>query len=350
MGIPFNYFREYSLAVRFEPNTLLLKPNVKTQLNMGKIGKISVIPKDYDGGFPTMEKSLRQRGLSRAPGTVKMLFPYKELNGKYRTGLDENAKHILRIEDPNERKAEQSRIIQLRQQLEDKLGVSLSPDSDFYNYTSRKPGVHVQPVKLEDGDNIFNLDNPIEAVTYYWLKVDPRIASSMAAYERGEYPSETQYYVNDEDVESAVVYRKKKTANDAIIKFDSWSLEKRKKVARLMDLPIGDDTKEEVVYNLVDSTLKLNQIQSGVHKGRDPISVFALYANMKDDVLYIKDLVEQAFSHHIYKEKRGGRVYEGELEVYKDREELVEHLLNESNQEDVLELEKKLKIKKFANV
>jgi hypothetical protein len=317
---------------------------------MGKIGKISVIPKDYDGGFATMEKSLRQRGLSRHPGTVKMLFPFKELNGKYRTGLDEDAKYIQKMEDMHEREAEKQRIRKLREQLEEKLGVSLAPDSDYYNYTSKRPGIHVQPVRLVDGDNIFNLDNAVEAVTYYWLKNDPRIASSLAAYERGEYPSDTQYYVNDEDVENTLVYKKKKNANDAVIKFDSWSLEKRKKVARLMDLPVDDNTREEIVYNLVDNVLKQNQIQNGVHKGRDPIAVFSFYANLQEDVLSVKDLVEQAFKHHIYKEKKGGRIYEGELEVYKDKEELIEHLLNDDNQVDLLELEKKLKLKKLANV
>jgi hypothetical protein len=238
---------------------------------MGKIGKISVIPKDYDGAFPTMEKSLRQRGMSRAPGTTKMLLPFKFLNGKYATGLDENAKYILRIEDLAMRKLEQEKVRALREKLEQATGIDLSPTSQYYNYVSRQPGVHVEPVRLEDGDNIFNLDDPWQHITYLWLSADPRVASSLAAYERGEYPHDTQYYVNDEDVENAVQYKKKKTANDAIIKFDSWSLEKRRKVARLLDLPVSENTREEVVYNLVDNFLKAPQVSGGAHKGKDPV-------------------------------------------------------------------------------
>lgn len=317
---------------------------------MGKIGKISIIPKDYDSAFPTMEKSLRQKGLSRGPGTMKMMFPYKELSGKYRTGLDENAKSILKIEDDNLRKAEQKRIKELRAKLEALTGVDLSPTSDYYNHSSRKPGPHVQVTSLADGENIFNLEDPWQHVTYLWLSADPRIAASLAAYERGEYPHDTHYYVNDEDVESAVQYKKKKTANDAIIKFDSWSLEKRKKVARLLDLPVSESTREEVVYNLVDNFLKASQVQNGQHKGLDPVKVFSLYANLKDETLYTKDIVEQAFKHHIYKEKKGGRVYEGELEVYRSKEELIEHLMEGENQQDLLDLEKKLKVKKLAEV
>jgi len=316
---------------------------------MAKVGKISVIPKDYSSGFPTMEKSLRDKGYSRMPGTVMMKFPYKELNGKYRTGLDENATSIMKITDLRDRDFEQKRVREVRKSLEEKTGMDLSATSDYYNYASKSQH-HVEGVKLQDGDNLFNLDDPWQAITFYWLKSHPTIATSIRAWEKGEYPSDTQFFVNDEDVENEIQYYKKKTANDAIIKFDSWSLDKRKKVARLLDLPIGEDTKEQVVYNMVDTFLKQGTVTSGVHKGRDPIKVFASYADIKDDLLYVKDVANQAFTHQIYKEKRGGRVYEGELELFKSKEDMIDFYMDEKNQEDLLELEKKLHVKKFAEV
>src|SRR5437016_3592229 len=165
---------------------------------MGKIGKIGIIPKDYSEGFPTMEKSLRERGLSRMPGTVVMKFPYRDLSGRYRTGLDDQSPRILRIDDDNERKAEQKRVRDLRASLEKRTGLDLGPTSDYYNYTSKKPsGAKVEPVKLADGENIFNLDDPWQAITYYWLSSHPTIASSLQAWERGEFPADTQYYVCD---------------------------------------------------------------------------------------------------------------------------------------------------------
>jgi hypothetical protein len=318
---------------------------------MGKIGKISVIPKDYSSGFPTMEKSLRDTGRSRAPGTVRMLFPYKELNGRYRTGLDEDAQYIRKMAkiDPQAAQIEKRRVKDLREKLEEETGVSLGATSNYYNFTA-KGGIKVDPVKLVDGDNIFNLEDAWQCITYNWLRVHPGIASSLQAYERGEFPADTQYFVNDEDVESAIQYRKNKTANDAIIKFDSWSLEKRRKVARLLDLPATEDTREEVVYNMVNGFLKADRVPHGAHKGLEPIRVFSLYADLKDDVLYVKDLVEQAFKHQIYKERKGGRIYEGELEVFINKDELTAHLMDEENQADLLELEKKLKVKKFAEI
>lgn len=316
---------------------------------MARVGKISVIPKDYNGAFPTMEKSLREKGYSRMPGTVRMLFPYKELNGKYRTGLDENAAPITKISDLKDRDFEQKRIIETREKLEKVTGVSLSSTSDYYNYTSRGQH-HVEGVKLQDGDNLFNLDDPWQEITFHWIKSHPVIAPSLQAWERGEVPSDTQFYVNDDDIENEIKYRKKKTSNDAIIKFDSWSLEKRRKIAKLLDLPVSDDTKEEIVYNLVDTFLKSDQVPNGSHKGRDPIKVFTSYANLKDDVLYVKEKLEDTFRHQIYKERKGGRIFEGELEVFKNKDEMTDFYLDDKNQEDLLELEKKLRMKKFAEV
>lgn len=318
---------------------------------MGKIGKISVIPKDFSSAFPTMEKSLREKGMSRMPGTVAMKFPYRDLNRRYRTGLDEEAAYIKKMEKVSvpEAAAEKKRVLDLRLSLEAATGLDLSPTSSYYNYLSRD-SVKVQPVKLIDGDNIFNLDDPWQAITYCWLSAHPTIARSLAAYKRGEYAHDTVYFINDEDIEGAIIYQKKKNANDAIIKFNSWSLEKRKKVARLLDLPITDDTREELVYNIVDDFLKSQVVLNGVHKGIDPIKIFGVYADLKDDVLFVKDIVEQAFTNHIYRERKGGRIYEGELEIFVSKDELIEHLLDDANQGDLMELEKKLQLKKFAQV
>jgi hypothetical protein len=54
---------------------------------MGKLGKISVIKKDRNGSdVQTMQDGLMQKGMTRIPGTGVFKYPYKELDGKYRTG------------------------------------------------------------------------------------------------------------------------------------------------------------------------------------------------------------------------------------------------------------------------
>ena len=111
------------------------------------------------------------------------------------------------------------------------------------------------------------------------------------------------------------------------------SPEKKKKVARLLGLPVTDDTKEEVVYNQVDNVLKQSEMKSGSFKGLNPVEVFNRFADMKENLLHIKDLVKQAIQHYIYRIKPNGKVYEGEYEIAKEEEELIKFLADEDNQD-----------------
>jgi len=322
---------------------------------MGKVGKISVIKRDYNNSqLQTMQGGLAAKGITRVPGTGVFKFPYKELDGKYRTGLDVDAAYIRRIGDPLEKELEIERVKALRLRLEDALGdINLGPRSPFWNYglsTSTEDQQHVQLVKLTDGDNIFDLSVPFQELAFSWLRVHPTIASSLQAYERGEYPADTQYYVADDEIETAIIYKKKQVINKAIAKFDGLSPERKRKVARLLGLPVTEDSKEDTVYNLVDNLLKQTEFKSGKYQGLSPIDMFSRFADMKDDLLHIKDLVKQAIAHSIYRLKPNGKVYEGEFEVAKDEDDLVKFLIDEDHQDELIILEGKLKTKKIAAV
>lgn len=322
---------------------------------MGKVGKISTIKREYNSSqLQTLQSGLAAKGMTRIPGTGVFKYPYKELDGKYRTGLDPDAGYIKRIQDPTERELEIERVTALRDKLQAALGdVDLGPRSKFWNYglsTGMNDSLHVKAVKLLDGDNLYDLSLPIQELSFAWLRVHPTIASSFQAWERGEYPANTQFYVVNDDIESAIVYKKKQKINKAVIKFDSFSPSKQKKVARLLGLPVTSDTKEEVVYNLVDSMLKQTEMKSGAYKGLDPVEVFNRFADMKDQLLHIKDLIKEAIQHSIYRVKPSGKIYEGDYEVAMDEDELVKYLVDEDHQDDLLVLEKKLKSKKLAAV
>jgi len=322
---------------------------------MGKLGKISTLKKDYNNSqLQTMQGGLAAKGLTRIPGAGVFKYPYKELDGKYRTGLDPDASYIKRIQDPTERELKKERVTKLKKKLELELGdVDLGPRSSFWNYglsVSNDDNLHVQPVKLMDGDNIFDLSNPLQELQFSWLRVHPTIASSYQAWERGDYPADTQFYVADDEIENAVLFKKKQLINKAIVKFDSMSPEKKKKVARLLGLPVTDNTTEESVYNQVDNLLKQTEFKNGKFSGLDPVKVFNQFADMKENLLNIKDLVKQALHHSIYRMKPNGKIYEGEYEVAIDEDELVKMLADDDNQDMLLTLEGKLKSKKIAAI
>jgi hypothetical protein len=322
---------------------------------MGKIGKISAITREFrNSQLQTMESELNKKGMTRIPGTGVFKFPYKELNGMYRTGLDPDATYIKRIQDSVAQELEIKRVTELRQKLEEELGgIDLGPRSTFWNYAlsqSTSDMTHVQPVKLHDGDNYFDMEVPFQELTFAWLRVHPTIASSMQAWQNGQYPAETQFYVHDSEIENAVVYKKKQLINKAVVKLDAMTPSKRIKVARLLGLPVTENTKEEFVYNAIDDVLKQTEFKDGKHRGLDPVRVFDSVANMKDSLIHIKDLVKQALSHSIYREQKSGRIYEGEFEISTSEEELIKYLSDDTNQEELIVLEDKLKTKKLAEV
>jgi hypothetical protein len=322
---------------------------------MAKTGKISTIKREYNNSqTQTMDSGLAQKGMTRIPGTGVFKYPYKELDGKYRTGLDPDASYIKRIQDPLEKELEIERVTTLKAKLESEIGdIDLGPRSKFWNYglsLSPDDQTHVQSVKLLDGDNYFDLSNAFQEIAFSWLRVHPTIASSYQAWERGEYAADTQFYVVDDEIENTVIFKKKQLINKAIVKFDSMTPEKKRKVARLLGLPVSEDSKEEMVYNLVDNTLKQTEFKNGKYSGLNPVEVFNRFADMKESLLHIKDLVKQAVLHSVYRIKPNGKVYEGEYEIAKDEEELIKFLADDDNQDELLTLEGKLKTKKLASV
>lgn len=322
---------------------------------MGKTGKISTIKKEYNSSqLQTMQSGLAAKGMTRIPGTGVFKYPYKELDGQYRTGLDPNAAYIRRINDPLERDMEKERVTALRERLQNSLGgIDLGPRSSFWNYglsTSTSDTMHVQPVKLIDGDNYFDMSVPLQELAFAWLRVHPTIASSYQAWERGEFPADIQFYVADDEIENAVIFKKKQLINKAIAKFDSMTPEKKRKVARLLGLPVTEETKEEAVYNQVDNVLKQTEFKNGKYQGLSTVEVFNRFADMKENLLHIKDLVKQAIGHSVYRVKPNGRIYEGEFEVATDEDELVRYLADDDNQDALITLEQRLKSKKLAAV
>lgn len=321
---------------------------------MAKVGKISPIQREYnDSKIQTMESSLSKKKLTRTPGTTAVKYPYKDRDNSYRTGLDPNAAYISRIEDKTERELEIKRVTELKAKLEARLKLDLSPSSEFWDY-SKGGGAndykHVQPAALVDDHNFFDFNDPWKELTYAWLKVHPTIASSYQAWEQGKYPADTQFYVVDDEVETRVAFTKKQLINKAIIKFEAMTPERKKRIARLMELPITEDTREHEVYNLVDSALKNTEFKEGKYQGLDPVKIFHTFADMDEQLASVKDLVKQGIQNQIYRVKAGGKIFEGEYEVAADEEDLVKLLMDDKHQEDVIVLEKKIKQKKLAAV
>lgn len=316
---------------------------------MGRQAKLSPIKKTYNQAFRTIESSLAVHGLYRAPGTVRTFTPYREANGKYRTGLDKDALYLRGLSE-EARKAELAKIEDTLEKLEEHFGkgVDFSPTSKAWNVYSDAP-VHATPVKIGSEDKYFDQDNGQGLLDYSWVRVHPQIATSYEAWQRGEYP-DAQYFLSDDEVETKMVYSRKKEVNDAIGKFVLMTATKKKQMARLLGLPIGDNITEERIYIDIDNLLKQSEFTEGEHRGLSTIRVFTDLANLDDNRLKVKDLVEQAIRHSLYRVGTGGKIQEGANTIAASKEDLINSLLEDDNQMDLISLSKRLEAKKTANV
>ncbi len=314
-------------------------------------GTVSISPyiKEYSQSSKSQESSLAAHGMLRAPGTTRPFLPHKEATGKYRTGLDKSAQYLMKM-SKEERKIEEDKIDTMLATLQEAFpGVDFGPNSKVWNVWGDSP-VKASKVNAANTDVYLHPDkNIMDLLTYAWVRVSPVIAKNKAAIENGEC-SDCQYFLSDEVAETKVMFNKKIAVNKATASLEKLKDDptKIKKVARLMGLPVSDDTSLERCYVLLDTELKESQIRRGDNAGRGTIGLFNEICELSDDVLNVKDLVEKAIRHNIYRET-GDKLTEGTLTIADSKADLVRSLMKPENQKDFLALQARVKVKEQTN-
>ena len=283
----------------------------------------------------TLEGSLYQNGYTFIPGTTRKFYPRVDSRGVIRTGLDENSPRIKAIFDPQVKEAEVKRIKQLKDYYEAILDESLEPNSTFYDEMKDNG------FTLEDGENIFNMENPREAVNFYWIMETDMVANSLDDIQSGKCDTSiVKFYVYNGEVETKVTFERKKKINNAIASLDLMTAVKRKKIQKLIGLGLPMDSTEEEVYNAVDEFLRT----PASAMDRDPIEQFTKITSYSDDLLDVKALVKDLVDKNIVRIK-GSIVYEGEHVWSKSIEEFELLLTDPKNTQEYDSFKDKLKNK-----
>jgi len=306
---------------------------------------ISPVVKEFPQHFQSQEKSLALQGMIRTPGTTKKLSPKMEATGLYRTGLDEQSLYIKGM-SKEEKETELSIIKEIKERLNKAYpGIDLSSSSKVWDVWSNAP-VKANSLNLGNENIYLNLEtNPVDLLTYAWVRVHPGIAKSREAIDRGESP-DCQYYIADESVEQIAKFKRKQEQNKAITNLEVLSKEPTKilKVAALMGLPVTDNTNVERAYNLIDDELKKGTFKTGEHAGRGIIGVFNEICSLADDKMNVRALIEKAIRHNIYR-MEGDKVKEGSNTVSDSKADLVKHLMSSEGQKDFAALQIRVKAK-----
>jgi hypothetical protein len=303
-----------------------------SETNQSKGVKIIRPIKREPSNSRTLEGSLYKEGYNFVPGTIKKFFPRVDSRGVIRTGLDENSIKIRAIENPEVRNQEFERVKSLRNYYESILDESLEPNSTFYDE------IKENGFNLEDGDNIFNMDNPRDAVNFYWLMETEMVARSIDEVESKRVDTTiVRFYVYDGEVETKSTFERKKRINSAIASLDIMSPLKRKKIQKLIGLGLSNSANEEEVYNAIDEFLRTPNTALGY----DPIERFNIILSYSEDLLDVKALAKDLVSENIVRVK-GGIVYEGEHVWAKSIEEFELLLADPKRSEEYESFKEKL--------
>jgi len=308
---------------------------------MSRLVKIVPIKKQYlNAEF--FEGSLASHGYTRIPGTFVRVCPVKDISGKYKTGLDEDARDLeaLKVLDKKEYDAEVKRIKTQKEELERLTSKDLSPTSDYYKSISENGGV-----PLGDEPLVLNLDSPEDMITYLWIKNHPKIAPSFEQWQLGgeTITPDMEFYIADEVEDVKVQFKNKQKINKLIQKIDTTPDLMRLKWAKLLGLRVNDFSTAEEVYNVLDSYIK--EGTSG-NSQQNAIKEFERVSQLTDDIVDIKVTIKDAYTYNVIRSAQGGAVMFGNDKVASSMADFEDYLLDSKNSEFFINLKGAIKDKK----
>lgn len=300
------------------------------------VGVIAPIKKGT-GDSKTLYGSLLSEGYHRAPGAALILTPKKEKDGSYRTGLDENASYIDLL-PREEREIERERVKGWRQICEEYFRCPMGPTDKFYTdmFQSKKDQSYCEMYRMRPKEQmIFNLEDPEQLYVFAYLRVyDEYVAPSYDAYELGNIPDSTKisYYVKDEEIEAAINYKKNQEMNKAIASLENSTVVRQRSVARSIGLGVTEQTKPEVIYNLLNSFIKQGILDEGYYKGRKSVELFNNFMDMKEETLKLYDTVKKCLDYNILRSENE-QIYKGHQMIGKSIEEAAKYLSSVEGQD-----------------
>lgn len=201
-------------------------------IDFSKDYKIEAIPsKNY--------KEFAEKGISIYPGCSQTVTAkWNEMAQRFvDTGLDEYAPEILRISDSNERKEIQQRIIDMREQIEQEIGIPnfLSPQNgDAWMSDMATVKIEVgQDLKVRVNNSSDNILRPYlsakDKISYLLLLFNPKFPKSKSDISKPDF-SEAKFYM---------------TTNEEVDQMTKEKLTKNKKVYVELDKMFAPDANKQ---------------------------------------------------------------------------------------------------------
>jgi len=267
----------------------------------------------------TLDGTLYKENLSRVPGAVTIIFPSLDAKGKVKTGLDD-------VENE-----------ELKTQLGQVISENIGGESDFY-LQYREHGI-----TIKDGDNVFDLNDPYQAVEYFLLLKAPQVAKSIDDFTNGiANPSRTYLYVFDPEKEETKKYTANKIKTDCVFALGGASEDVLRQVAVLTGVIIRMESSDQEIFNNLSEAIENPQNFVG-GKFRDE---FLRYINMGDAERKVEVLANGLIKNAVVT-KVGKAIKEGNNKIADNEEDFKQMLLKDD--ELYLSFKERLNIKKSYN-
>jgi hypothetical protein len=227
---------------------------------------------------------------SKFPGTFEVLQPAMTPDGRWVTGLDEDAVSIRKIDDPILRAQRQEEIKDLRLELERITGLDLSGKSTYWD---------TYYMKIVD-KLALNFDNPHDRIKYHILLSNNYAAPELEAKVNPEF-MHTKFYMHRAENEEGTKAVKSRERDKAVA--DLYALyDNRPRLILigkyLFASKVKDTMTQDGIYNLIRDGLTADKDGSLVRKFNDASS------KTIEELTY-KLIVDEAIAKHVIRIREG---------------------------------------------
>jgi len=200
---------------------------------------------------------LEAEGRSKFPNCYDIIQPAIGKDGRWITGLDEDARSIRLIQDAEEREAKRQAVKALRLSLEDLTGYDLSGRSKFWDEFF----VEINPKKPLD------LTIPMDRVKYEVILASKGAAPSLKDTNNMDYLG-SKYYVSrkHEDVSEKVSKQRRKAEADAAMLELLKTPDKAVLIGKYLQLPVSNSTPADNMFDIFKSYLDADDKLDSIKK------------------------------------------------------------------------------------
>jgi hypothetical protein len=273
---------------------------------------------------------LDKYNMSKFPGCFETIQPGKTSDGRWVTGLDEDALSIKRIKDPVLREQKRQEVLELREELERITGLDLSAHSKYWdNY-------YINIV----GNLGLNFDLAHDRIKYYVLLANDQAAPEIDARSNPEYVN-TKFYIHrseSEDGQKAL----KSQERDRVIAELYGMRDNRNKLLLIGKYILGTKIKDSMsldsVYNTLRDSLTNDKEGTIVRRFTDAITKTV-------EELQYKLVVDEAIAKHVIR-LREGYYQRGNATYGKSMKEVIKFLSSPENANEFASIKEELEEKR----